>query len=66
MTYLRWEYFYAISKPWRHLCNLDQLRSDKRRRKVLFGEQLRDNDDISEIYPPTLAELKRRGYGGAG
>jgi hypothetical protein len=39
--------------------------AEQRRRKALFGKQ-RHDDDVLSVHPRTLAELKRRGYGGAG
>lgn len=62
----------AASGPWRRLWDSQVLRhlngrkSGKRRRQPLFDERLRERDAIAAVHPPTLADLKRRGYGGAG
>jgi hypothetical protein len=39
--------------------------AEQRRRRVLSGKQWQD-DDVLSVHPRTLADLKRRGYGGAG
>jgi hypothetical protein len=56
----------ALGLKNRILRYLDRLKlAEQRRRRALFAKQRQDDDGLS-VHPRTLAELKRRGYGGIG